>query len=187
MTSSWLKMLCASTTHTISAGTFTLYYFEELNGLPTLALAADIRLASTAASFNAAFVRIGLSAGDLGASWLLTRLIGPGAASEICFTGRIVAAAEKAFNPWAGTAPRERGALLLKIAEHLESHAQGYAALESRNTGKPLAAARNDKMPSIADVFRFFAARLPGRVRSFADLHRIGFARGCFGAGNTFS
>jgi enoyl-CoA hydratase/carnithine racemase len=58
------------------------------------ALAADIRLASTAARFSAAFVRIGLSAGDLGTSWLLTRLIGPAATSEICFTGRAVAADE---------------------------------------------------------------------------------------------
>jgi enoyl-CoA hydratase/carnithine racemase len=60
----------------------------------SLALAADIRLASTAAKFSAAFVRIGLSAGDLGTSWLLTRLIGPAATSEICFTGRTVAADE---------------------------------------------------------------------------------------------
>jgi enoyl-CoA hydratase/carnithine racemase len=60
----------------------------------SLALAADIRLASTAATFNAAFVRIGLSAGDLGTSWLLTRLIGPGRTSEICFTGRFVPAGE---------------------------------------------------------------------------------------------
>ncbi|HEY3004167.1 MAG TPA: enoyl-CoA hydratase-related protein [Kribbellaceae bacterium] len=60
----------------------------------SLALAADIRLASTSARFNAAFVRIGLSAGDLGTSWLLTRLIGPAHASEICFTGRLVPADE---------------------------------------------------------------------------------------------
>ncbi len=60
----------------------------------SLALAADIRLASTDAKFNAAFVRIGLSAGDLGTSWLLTRLIGPAHASEICFTGRLVLADE---------------------------------------------------------------------------------------------
>jgi len=60
----------------------------------SLALAADIRFASASAKFNAAFVRIGLSAGDLGASWLLTRLIGPARASEICFTGRMVAADE---------------------------------------------------------------------------------------------
>jgi enoyl-CoA hydratase/carnithine racemase len=61
-----------------------------------LALAADIRLADANARFNAAFVRIGLSAGDLGTSWLLTRLVGPAHASEICFTGRLVAAEEAA-------------------------------------------------------------------------------------------
>ncbi|MCW2786631.1 MAG: enoyl-CoA hydratase/carnithine racemase, partial [Marmoricola sp.] len=60
----------------------------------SLALAADIRIASPKAKFNAAFVRIGLSAGDLGASWLLPRLIGTGAAAEIAFTGRMVHADE---------------------------------------------------------------------------------------------
>ncbi|WP_448256037.1 enoyl-CoA hydratase/isomerase family protein [Microbacterium aurum] len=59
-----------------------------------LSLASDIRLASPEAKFNAAFVRIGLSAGDLGTSWLLPRLIGTGAAAEITFTGRIVPADE---------------------------------------------------------------------------------------------
>lgn len=59
-----------------------------------LALAADFRLASTEAKFNAAFVQIGLSAGDLGTSWLLTRLVGPAKTSEICFTGRSVYAQE---------------------------------------------------------------------------------------------
>jgi len=60
----------------------------------SLTLMADIRLGSPAAKFNAAFVRIGLSAGDLGASWLLPRLIGPSAAAEIGFTGRMVEAGE---------------------------------------------------------------------------------------------
>jgi enoyl-CoA hydratase/carnithine racemase len=60
----------------------------------SLSLMADIRLGSPAAKFNAAFVRIGLSAGDLGASWLLPRLIGPSAAAEIGFTGRMVDADE---------------------------------------------------------------------------------------------
>src|SRR6201996_3840618 len=59
-----------------------------------LALAADIRIAAPTAAFSAAFVRIGLSAGDLGTSWLLARLIGPAVTSEICFTGRPVTAAE---------------------------------------------------------------------------------------------
>jgi enoyl-CoA hydratase/carnithine racemase len=60
----------------------------------SLALAADIRIASTAARFNAAFVRIGLSAGDLGASWALPRVIGLGRAAELMFTGRFVEAEE---------------------------------------------------------------------------------------------
>ena len=68
-----------------------------------------------------------------------------------------IAAAEDAFPGWARTAPKERAALLLRIADGIDADADGYAALESRNTGKPLAAARSDELPSIADVFRFFA------------------------------
>ena len=59
-----------------------------------LALAADIRLASPAAKFSAAFVKIGLSAGDLGTSWLLPRLIGPAAAAEFAYTAGTMDAAE---------------------------------------------------------------------------------------------
>lgn len=59
-----------------------------------LALAADIRIGTSASRFNAAFVRIGLSAGDLGTSWLMPRLIGQGRAAEIVYSGRIVEAAE---------------------------------------------------------------------------------------------
>jgi enoyl-CoA hydratase/carnithine racemase len=61
-----------------------------------LALAADIRLASPSARFNAAFVRIGLSAGDVGVSWSLPRVVGLGRAAEIMLTGRFVEAEEAA-------------------------------------------------------------------------------------------
>jgi enoyl-CoA hydratase/carnithine racemase len=61
-----------------------------------LALAADIRLASPEARFNAAFVRIGLSAGDVGVSWSLPRVVGLGRAAEIMLTGRFVDAEEAA-------------------------------------------------------------------------------------------
>jgi enoyl-CoA hydratase len=59
-----------------------------------IALAADIRVGDEAARFNAAFVRIGLSGGDVGVSWLLPRIIGTGRASEMLFTGRFVDAGE---------------------------------------------------------------------------------------------
>ena len=69
-----------------------------------------------------------------------------------------VAAAERAFERWARVAPKSRAEHLLAIADHLLAHAKDYAALESQNTGKPLAAMLDDEMPAIADVFRFFAA-----------------------------
>jgi enoyl-CoA hydratase/carnithine racemase len=59
-----------------------------------IALAGDIRIASAAARFNAAFVRIGLSGGDVGTSYFLPRLVGLGRATEILLTGRFVGAAE---------------------------------------------------------------------------------------------
>lgn len=59
-----------------------------------LALAADIRIAATTAKFNAAFVRVGLTGGDVGTSWALPRLVGLSRATEILLTGRFVAADE---------------------------------------------------------------------------------------------
>ncbi|MEV8518070.1 enoyl-CoA hydratase-related protein [Dactylosporangium sp. NPDC051484] len=60
----------------------------------SLALAADLRIASPAARLNAAFIRIGLTGGDCGSSWLLPRIVGHGHASEILLTGRLVDAEE---------------------------------------------------------------------------------------------
>lgn len=59
-----------------------------------LCLAADVRIGSEAARFNAAFVRIGLTGGDCGVSWLLPRIVGFGHASELLLTGRVVDADE---------------------------------------------------------------------------------------------
>ena len=59
-----------------------------------LALAADIRLVSPTAKFSAAFLKVGLSMGELGTSYNLSRLIGPGRAAEIGYSARIVGAAE---------------------------------------------------------------------------------------------
>jgi enoyl-CoA hydratase len=53
-------------------------------------LASDIRIASTAAKFNAAFIKVGLTGGDMGSSWLLPRIVGLGIANELLLTGRFV-------------------------------------------------------------------------------------------------
>jgi enoyl-CoA hydratase/carnithine racemase len=61
-----------------------------------LALSADFRIAGQSAGFSAPFVRLGLSAGDMGCSWLLPRVVGPGHAAELMFTGAAIDAAEAA-------------------------------------------------------------------------------------------
>ncbi|GIX46144.1 MAG: enoyl-CoA hydratase [Candidatus Tectimicrobiota bacterium] len=58
-----------------------------------LALAADIRLASSEARFGMVFVRLGLSSADMGGTFLLPRLIGLAHASELLLTGEIIDAA----------------------------------------------------------------------------------------------
>lgn len=59
-----------------------------------LALAADIRVASTGACFRAAGINNGLTASELGLSYLLPRAIGSSRAFEIMLTGRDVTAEE---------------------------------------------------------------------------------------------
>lgn len=59
-----------------------------------LALAAEIRLAATSATFNAAFVKVGMSGCDMGVSWLLPRCVGSCHAFELMLTGRIIDARE---------------------------------------------------------------------------------------------
>lgn len=54
------------------------------------ALASDIRIAGESARMNAAFIRIGLSACDMGVSYFLPRLVGVTIASELMLTGRFI-------------------------------------------------------------------------------------------------
>lgn len=55
-----------------------------------MALASDIRIAGESAKMNAAFIRIGLSACDIGVSYFLPRLVGVSVASELMMTGRFI-------------------------------------------------------------------------------------------------
>ncbi len=59
-----------------------------------LVLGSDIRIASNEARFGVAFVRVGLSACDIGTSWLLPRIVGAGRAHELMLTGRVFDAEE---------------------------------------------------------------------------------------------
>jgi enoyl-CoA hydratase len=55
-----------------------------------LALASDVRIAGESARMNAAFIRIGLSACDVGVSYFLPRHVGASVASELLLTGDFI-------------------------------------------------------------------------------------------------
>jgi aldehyde dehydrogenase (NAD+) len=68
--------------------------------------------------------------------------------------GRAVAAARSAFDegPWGRMPAVERGRLLTRLGLRVEASAAALAALESRDTGKPLTQGKAD----VAAVLRFF-------------------------------
>ncbi len=59
-----------------------------------LAMASDIRFATSDAKTAFLFTRVGLSGADMGACAILPRIIGHGRASELLFTGRNMSAGE---------------------------------------------------------------------------------------------
>ncbi len=65
-----------------------------VGGGACLATACDIVLASTEARFGWVFPRIGLSGADVGATYLLPRLVGLHRAFELLYTGRVIDAKE---------------------------------------------------------------------------------------------
>src|SRR5689334_16929469 len=59
-----------------------------------IAAACDLRIASEKARFGFIFPKVGLSGADMGASYLLPRIVGHGRAAELLFFGNLIDAAE---------------------------------------------------------------------------------------------
>jgi len=57
-----------------------------------IAAAADVRVASESAKIAFLFTKVGLSGADMGAAWLLPRLVGFGRATELLMTGDFITA-----------------------------------------------------------------------------------------------
>src|SRR6267143_2118127 len=71
----------------------------SLNGVTAgagacIALASDIRIASEEAKIAFLFVKVGLSGADMGAAYLLPRVVGLAKATELLYTGDFISAAE---------------------------------------------------------------------------------------------
>jgi enoyl-CoA hydratase/carnithine racemase len=61
-----------------------------------IALASDFRIAAESATFQFLFTKVGLSGGDMGAAWLLPRVVGLGRATELLMLGEPIGAREAA-------------------------------------------------------------------------------------------
>ena len=72
---------------------------------------------------------------------------------------KAVIAARKAFEsgPWHTLTTSERGRLIWKLADLLESHLEEFAQLESLDNGKPIGEARVGDVPLAVDLFRYMA------------------------------
>jgi betaine-aldehyde dehydrogenase len=89
-------------------------------------------------------------------------------------------AAATAFASWRDSTPSERQRALLAIADVIEAHADELVALESENTGKPVAVTMAEEIPPMVDQIRFFAGAarvLEGRasgeyMRGFTSIIR---------------
>ena len=92
-----------------------------------MALASDVRIATPQTRMNAAFIRIGLSACDIGVSYFLPRLVGSSAASEFMLTGRFIDAERaKALN------------LVARVVEQDQLEAEGQSFVDDMLHATPL-------------------------------------------------
>lgn len=91
-----------------------------------------------------------------------------------------VAAARAALDgPWGRLNATERGRLLVKIGQAVADHEEELAQLEARDTGKPMATARND-IKVLARYFEFYgtaADKVHGQTIPFLAGHQVSLLR----------
>ncbi|WP_018568074.1 aldehyde dehydrogenase family protein [Streptomyces sp. PsTaAH-124] len=83
---------------------------------------------------------------------------------------RAVQAARRAFDlgPWPGMPAKERGRLLLRIADGIEGAGEELARLETLDVGKPITFTRGFDVRAAAEIFRYYAGmveQLEGAAR----------------------
>jgi 1-pyrroline dehydrogenase len=88
---------------------------------------------------------------------------------------RAVAAAQKAYEDvWFDTPPKERAAMMLKLADALDVDADNLALLEAEDVGKPISVSAAD-IPFITDNIRFFAGAARVQEGKSAGEYEKGF------------
>jgi enoyl-CoA hydratase/carnithine racemase len=89
-----------------------------------IAAACDVRIAAVSARIAFLFTKVGLSGADMGAAWLLPRIVGAGRAAELLMTGDFVSA-EEAFRIGLYNRVVDDGAALAAATAFAEQLARG--------------------------------------------------------------
>lgn len=93
-----------------------------------------------------------------------------------------VGAARRALSDpsWRDLVPRDRAALLFRLADLIESDADELARLETLDQGQPLSIARNVTVPMTADHFRYYAGwvtKIQGSVNPVSTPDTFNYTR----------
>ncbi|HNC62099.1 MAG TPA: aldehyde dehydrogenase family protein, partial [Rhodocyclaceae bacterium] len=79
-------------------------------------------------------------------------------------------AAHAAADKWGRTAPAERAAVLLKIADRLEQNLEALAYAETVDNGKPIRETLNADIPLAVDHFRYFAGCVRAQEGALSEI-----------------
>ncbi len=79
-------------------------------------------------------------------------------------------AAHKAKEAWGRTPAAERAAMLLKIADEMESNLEVLAAVETQDNGKPIRETMAADLPLAIDHFRYFAACIRAQEGTISEI-----------------
>ncbi len=141
-----------------------------------LSLAAELRFASESATFNSTGIVNGLTSTELGASWLLPRLIGAAQSNDILLTGRTIDAAEALSMGLVSrvVADDELLAATLEVAERMSNYSPYGLAMTKDIIWVNL---ENPSLTSAIEIedrnqlMLGFTENLPEAIRAF-DQHR---------------
>ncbi|MEX1024193.1 MAG: enoyl-CoA hydratase family protein [Planctomycetota bacterium] len=153
-----------------------------------MAAAADVRIASDTAKIAFLFTKVGLSGADMGAAWLLPRIVGLGRASELLMGGEFISA-QRAYEmglynrvvaPEALEDPRAEGArpradgpsMGLAITKRM-LNAEAHMSLAEAMQTEGWIQAECMRHPDYRENFEAFTEKRPANFRQFGRHDRL--------------
>ncbi len=147
---------------------------DAYGGGMCLSLGAELRFAAEGARFNATGIVNGLTSTEMGASWLLPRLVGAAHSNDLLLTGRVIDAAEALrMGLVSRVAPADELVdLAIETAERMAAFsAYGLAMTKSTIWANLEIAslAASQELEDRNQLMLGFTANLPEAMRAFAE------------------